>query len=161
MNKNNYRGVATDIFYTLLAVAVIPGLIFLVIEQFWFIDRAIFNIDYLWVCLVLIPFGAATVAIGMASILVLDIIFSFAPAYHFSLTSVLSSINDLFSLEPGFLAVEAGKVMLIVLLGSISIYLAIRKTRSTRWVMVTCVVSVILLSLLDMRFSANEFVERD
>ena len=161
MNKNNYRDVATDIFYTLLAVAVIPSLIFLVIEQFWFIDRAIFNIDYLWVCLVLIPFGAITVAIGMASILILDIIFSFAPAYHFSLTSVLSSINDLFSLEPGFLAAEAGKVMLVVLLGTISIYLAIRKTRSTKWVMVTCAVSVILLSLLDMRFSANDIVERD
>ena len=140
---------------------VIPSLIFFFIDQFWFIDRAVFNIDYLLVCLILILFGPVYVAIGVASILVLDIVFSFAPAYHFSLTSVFYSINDLFSLEPGFLAVEAGKVIFVVLLGTISIYLAIRKTRSTRWVMVTCAVFLILLSLLDLRFSANEIVERD
>jgi len=161
LNKNNHSDVATDILYTLLATTVIPGLIFLVINQFWFIDRAVFNIDYLWVCLILIPFGAVTVAIGMATILVLDIIFSFAPAYHFSLTSVLSSINDLFSLEPGFLVAEAAKVMLIVLLGTMSMYLVIRKTQSTKIVMVTSVICLILLVLLDMRFSANEMLERD
>lgn len=161
MNRNNYWNVATDSFYTLLAAVVIPSLVFWAIEHFWFIDRAIFNIDYLWVCLLLIPFGAVAVAVGMASILVLDIVFSFAPAYHFSLTSVLSSINDLLSLEPGFLAAEAGKVLLIVLLGTISIYLAIRNTRSTRTVMITCVISILLISLLDIRFSANEIVERD
>jgi len=161
LNKFNYWDITTDILCTLLAVAVIPALIFWVIEQFWFIDRAIFNVDYLWVCLVLIPFGAVAVATGMASILILDIVFSFAPAYHFSLASVIYSINDLFRLEPGFLAAEAGKVMLVVLLGTISIYLAIKKTQSKRIVIATCVVSVILLALLDLRFSANSVVERD
>lgn len=161
MKKVNYGEFGKDILCTLLAVVVIPSLIFWLIGQFWFIDRAIFNIDYLVVCLVLIPFGAVSVAIGMASVLVIDIIFSFAPAYHFSLTSVLHSINDLFSLEPGFLAIETGKVIAIVLLGTFSMFLSIRKAESKGVVMVTCLASAILLTLLDMGLSANAIRERD
>lgn len=161
MKETDYSDIATDIFYTLLATTLVPSLIFWLIGQFWFIDRATFNIDYLAVCLVLIPFGAVTVAAGMASILVIDIVFSFAPAYHFSLTSVLHSIKDLFSLEPGFLAIEAGKVIAVVLLGSFSMFLSIRRTRSKVTVMITCLAFVILLTLLDMGLSANAVRERD
>lgn len=161
MNRNKYADTATSVFYTLLAAVVIPGLIFWLVGHTWFIDRAIFNIDYLLLCLVLAPFGAVATTAGMAIILIIDIIFSFAPAYHFSLTSVLHSIRDLFSLEPGFLVVEAGKVLIVVSLGAASMYLAVRKTRGTRVVMATCLAATILLTLLDMALSANAFRERD
>lgn len=91
------------------------SLIFWLVGHTWFIERAILNIDYLLVCLVLAPLGAVPVAAGMALILIIDIIFSFAPAYHFSLTNVLHSINELFSLEPAYLVAETGKVLFIVL----------------------------------------------
>ena len=65
MNKIDYSDTAKDILYTLVAVGVIPGLIFWLVGQFWFIDRAILNIDYLLVCLALAPFGAVTVVAGM------------------------------------------------------------------------------------------------
>ena len=161
MTAINYRNMTADIFYTLLAVAIIPSVIFLIIDQFWFIDRAIFNIDYMAMCLILIPFGAVAVAVGIASTLVLDIVFSFAPAYHFSLPSVLYSIRDMFSLEPGFLVAESGKVIALVLLGTISIYLSIKNTHSKRIVMTTCIFSAIVLTGLDIKFSANAIVDRD
>lgn len=161
MTSVRYRNAVTDIVYTIFSVVVIPSLIFFFIDQFWFIDRAVFNIDYLLVCLILVHFGPVYVAIGVACTLVLDIVFSFAPAYHFSLTSVLYSINDMFSLEPGFLIVEACKVIALILLGTISTYLSIRKTQSRKVVMAACAVSIIGLVLLDVKFSANSISERD
>lgn len=161
MKKIEYADAAVDVIYTLLTAVVIPGLIFWIVGHTWFIDRATFNIDYLLVCLVLVPLGVAPVVAGLAIILIIDIIFSFAPAYHFSLTSVLDSISDLFSLEPGYLLAETGKVLFIVLLATAFMFLSIRRTRSTRIVMATCLVTAILLTLLDMRYSANAIRERD
>lgn len=161
MTAVNFRNAVTDIVITIFAVVVIPSLIFYFIDQFWFIQRAVFNIDYLLVCLILVLFGPVYVAIGVATILVLDIVFSFAPAYHFSLTSILHSISDMFSLEPDFLIVEAGKVVALVLLGTISTYLSIKKTQSKKIVMAACAVSIIGLVLLDIKFSANSISERD
>ncbi len=150
-----------DILWTLLAVAAIPGLTFWFVGNFWFIDRAIFNVDYMLVCAALIFFGAIVAALGMAVVLVLDIVFSAAPAYHFSLASVLDSISDLFSLEPAFLAVEVAKVLLLVVICTTLTYLSLRKARSAKTVALTCIVFAVLVTFLDIRLSANALADSD
>lgn len=142
-------------------MVVIPNFLFLIVNQFWFIDRALFNIDYLLVCLILIPFGPIAVAVGVTFILVLDVVFSFAPAYHFSLSTVLQSVSDMFKLEPAFLVVEICKVAALVLLGTISTYQLIKNTRNKKLVMITSVASIIILVLLDVNLSANAFGDRN
>lgn|GEM_PF-2419825 len=160
LSVTSRRNSTQDIIFTFLAVVVIPNFIFLIVNQFWFIDRALFNIDYLLLCLILIPFGPIAVAIGVAFILVLDVVFAFAPAYHFSLSTVLQSVSDMFKLEPAFLVVEICKVTTLVLLGTISTYYLIKNTHSKKLVMVTCVISSIILVLLDVNLSANALGSR-
>lgn len=161
MNTHSFRVASKDVLWTLLAVAIIPNLAFWLIGQFLFIDRAIFNIDYLVSGMVLIPFGVAVVGLGVALIQILDVVFSLAPAYHFSLTSVIASIRDLASLEPGFLLAEASKVTLIVIVSTVLVYLSLKKAQSLKIIAMTCLVSVITVAFLDIRLSANAFTDSD
>ncbi|MSQ98263.1 MAG: hypothetical protein EXR85_03045 [Xanthomonadales bacterium] len=109
----------------------------------------------------LIFFGAIVAALGMAAVLVLDIVFSAAPAYHFSLASVVDSISDLFSLEPAFLAVEVAKVLLLVAICTTLTYLSLRKSQSAKTVALTCIVFAAFVTFLDIRLSANALAGSD
>ena len=161
MRNHNFHVAVKDVLWTLTAVIVIPGLAFWLIGQFWFIDRAIFNIDYMVLCLLLIPFGVTAVGLGTALILVLDVVFSLAPAYHFSLTSVIDSMRDLTSLEPGFLVAELSKVILIVFACTALVWLCLKKARSTKIIAMTCLVSAVTVVVLDIRLSVNTFADSD
>jgi len=111
--------------------------------------------------LVLIPFGVATAGLGAALILILDVVFSIAPAYHFSLSSVVDSIRDFVSLEPAFMLVEISKVTLIVLVSAFLVYLSLKKAQSLKIIAMTSLVSAITVTFLDIRFSANALSDSD
>lgn len=153
------HGISKDVLWTVLSVTVIPSVTFWLIGQFLFIDRAIFNIDYMLIGLILIPFGAMAVGLGVTLLLVLDVIFSIAPAYHFSLVSIIDSLRELSSLEPAYLVTEAGKVTSVVLACAALVYLSLKQAQSSRVIAVTCLVSVIIVMFLDVRFSANALAE--
>ena len=161
MNIKIVNPVIADTVWTLLAVLIIPTAAFWVISNVWFIDRAIVNVDYLVVCLFLIYFGAVPVLTAIAVVLVLDFLFSMAPAYHFSLVSVLDSVRDIWALEPGFLVIETLKVMTLIFTCSVLIYVPLKKIRSATTSAVTCFLLIILISILDIELSANSLADSD
>lgn len=161
MEIKNVNSVFADIVWTLLAVLIVPTAAFWIVGNVWFIDRAIVNVDYLIVCLFLIYFGAAPVLAAIAIVMVLDLVFSLAPAYHFSLVTVLDSVRDILDLEPGFLIIETFKVMTLIFTCTVLIYVPLKKIQSAKSAVATCLLFVIVISILDIELSANSLADSD
>lgn len=155
MQSQRFLARLKDVFWTLTAVAVIPSLAFWLVGRFLFIDRAIINVDYMVLCMLLIPFGRLAVVPGIVLILILDLTFSMAPAYHFSLASVADSFTELAALNPAFLAVQAGKLTLAVLACALLMTMSLKRVQSVKTVVLTCLACAIGVTVLDVRLSAN------
>lgn len=73
-----------------------------------FLSRALLNIDYAAICLLaLILRRPLILAVALPAVFVVDLIFSFAPAYHFSALSAWQSLRDLGQLDRAYVALVA------------------------------------------------------
>lgn len=127
-----------DALKTVAIVLVAPTLIFAVVGAFLFLQRPLFNIDYFLLFMVLFPFSHRWAVVALSALLCMDIVFALAPAYHFSMASVLQSTADMFNLNPVYLLTEAGKVLgLLLLFGFVTGRIA-RSIRNIRPVLITC-----------------------
>lgn len=144
---------AADVLRTITIVFVAPTIVFVIGGAFLFMQRPLANIDYFLLFLLVFPFSIRASIFGLCVLLFLDFVFALAPAFHFSLASVLESVSDVFALDPIYLISEAAKVLVVlVLFGSFTKWVA-QSIKSIQVVVVTCVALTAGTVVLDQVFS--------
>jgi hypothetical protein len=78
---------------------ILPNLFFWILSHYIFVARGFFNIDYLFIGAIIYFLPTALAIVLFAGILSADFIFSIMPAYHFSDTSILQSLDHVFKIN--------------------------------------------------------------
>lgn len=87
-----------QIFWLTVLVVALPNILMHVLGQAVFISRAWVNLDYFLVAATAVLIGIGSLRIFLTAALLLDVMFSVAPAWHFSVESALQSLTDIFHL---------------------------------------------------------------
>ncbi len=93
----------------LVAAVLLPNVVLLACGQFLFLQRAWINIDYVLVALAGLILWQRPIWLVLlaASVFMVDMLFSFAPAYHFTPSSLVDSARGVFNLGIGFVFLNA------------------------------------------------------
>lgn len=112
-----------------LAAVLVPNLALLISGQYFFIQRAWVNVDYVLVAILGLVLrrrpGWLALLVGM--VFITDIMFAFAPAYHFTLGSLIQSAQGLRDLGFGFVALNAGILLVAAAFVALGFVAAMRR----------------------------------
>jgi len=98
---------------------ILPNLLFLIVSRFIFTNRPVVNLDYCLVGIIAPFIGMTLSTILFLLTVLLDVVVSFAPVYHFSLTTLISVFKELFKIQLGYVFT----ISTLVLLAAIAISL--------------------------------------
>jgi hypothetical protein len=150
-----------DLMKTITVVLIAPSLVFVIVSSLVFVQRGLVNIDYFLLFLLFLPLGPLWATLALCALLCIDIIFAIAPAFHFSVASVVASATDLFALDPTYLLTESAKLATLVVLFGIAISQIAKSIDSKRTAVLTCGVLAILAVGLDQSFSLGSMKQED
>lgn len=150
--RANSSSILSDSIRTIVIVFLAPTMVFYAVNKFIFIDRAFVNVDYFLVFLIVSPLGGTWCAIALSLVLLIDLTFSVAPAYYFSIESVLQSIHGLLELDSWFVLVEAAKLLSLGAGYFLVVKLVAPAIRKFRTSAVTCLVLAFTFIGLDQLF---------
>ncbi len=141
----------------LLAAVLAPNLALLACGQFLFLQRAWFNIDYVLLALAALALRLRPgwLAVMAASIFIVDVLFAFAPAYHFTPSSLLDSATSVFELGIGIVALNAAILVAAASLAAWSMSTAIGRVTRPLPAILTVAVFGILVVALDQTISKS------
>lgn len=121
------RSLLKDLALASAMFLLVPALIWAAAGQFWFVDRAWINLDYLLLGSMMLLRRSWLWPLLLIGLIGLDIVFALAPAYHFSPGSVAMSATEVLRLAPAF---AVSRALLVLLLAGLAGWLLFRSTRA-------------------------------
>lgn len=107
-----------------VVIVVLPNLLMNALGLVVFTSRAWVNLDYFLVAAAAAVVGVGSLRVLLPVALLLDVAFSIAPAWHFSVESAVRSLADIFHLPPAYwLGLALGGVAVVVLVSEGSLRL--------------------------------------
>lgn len=134
-----------------LTAVLVPNLALLACGQYFFLQRAWINVDYVPLALLgLIPSLHRVWLLALvAAVFSVDILFAFAPAYHFTPGSLVQSVYSLLDLGPGFIALHAAALLGAAAIAAWLFVALIRRVRRPAPALVTVLLFGAAVAVLD------------